>query len=127
MSVISEAVQVQMNDYLQNGTPFPEDWGIRTYPFNWSDNALGFTHMIDWVNESLKERNVLFQISISEDLSEMTKGHPVTQAVMLMRQMNDRWKLLNIPAEFIALEEIIGKPQHHDQVRFSFRWEDKEY
>ena len=128
MSTISNTVQVQMDTYLKDGTPFPKGWGTRSYPFYKDDDfADTFIHMIQWVNESLVDRKVPFHINIPVPLTLDSDLHPIKHAVMILKGMNGYWIEERIPAEFIAIEEVIYGNDYGNEVSFSFRWEDKEY
>ena len=123
MSTISDTVQVQMDAYLKDGTPFPKGWGTRSYPFYKGDDfAADFIHMVQWINETLVDRKVPFHINIPVPLTLDLDLHPIKRAVILLKGMNGYWIEKRIPAAFIAIEEVIDRDRLPDEVCFSFRW-----
>ena len=131
MAAVNEFAQVaeeRLADYLKNGTPFPPGWGTRSYPFyKDEDFANTFIHMIQWLNETLVDRKVPFHIDVPIALTLDSDLHPVKRAVILLKGMNGYWIEKRIPAEFIAIEEVIHGNDYGNEIVFSFRWKDKEY
>ena len=131
MAAVNEFAQVaqgRLDAYLRDGTPFPEGWGTRSYPFYKGDDfAADFAHMIQWINESLVDRKVPFHIDIPMPLTLDSDLHPTKRAVIILKGMNGYWIEKRVPAEFIAIEEVKYGNDYGNEVSFSFRWEDKEY